>query len=97
MGAEPKKVIEVKNVRKVYRMGNEKIYAVDDVSFQVYKGEVHVLIGENGAGKSTVMKMIAGLYPIDSGHLRLDGEDYLPQNVAHASSLGDPSFIRNSI
>lgn len=64
------------------------VLAVDDVSFQVYKGEVHVLIGENGAGKSTVMKMITGLYPIDSGHLRLDGEDYLPQNVAHASSLG---------
>ena len=64
------------------------VLAVDDVSFQAYRGEVHVLIGENGAGKSTVMKMVAGLYPIDAGSLQLDGAPYAPQNVAHATAQG---------
>lgn len=81
---DPYIMLDVRNLSKRF----PGVLAVDDVSFQVHKGEVHVLIGENGAGKSTVMKMIAGLYPIDSGHLKLDGEDYNPQNVAHAGALG---------
>ena len=48
MEKAPEKVIEVKNVRKIYRMGTEKIYAVDDVSFDIYEGE------QVGEGKKSV-------------------------------------------
>ncbi|MEM6973791.1 MAG: ABC transporter ATP-binding protein [Pseudomonadota bacterium] len=49
--------------------------AVDDVSFDIRDGEVFGLVGESGSGKSTVARMIATLYPVDSGQILFDGED----------------------
>ncbi|GFJ96477.1 hypothetical protein Prum_101190 [Phytohabitans rumicis] len=49
--------------------------AVDDVSFDVPAGRVVALLGENGAGKSTVIKMLAGVYGRDAGHIFLDGQE----------------------
>lgn len=49
--------------------------AVDDVTFEVPRGEIVALLGENGAGKSTVIKMLAGVYQKDSGDILLDGEE----------------------
>jgi len=49
--------------------------AADDVSFTVGRGEIVSLLGENGAGKSTVIKMLAGVYRPDSGRVLLNGED----------------------
>ncbi|MPV48541.1 ATP-binding cassette domain-containing protein [Pseudactinotalea sp. HY160] len=48
--------------------------AVDDVSFTVEAGEIVALLGENGAGKSTIIKMLAGVYKPDGGEIRLNGE-----------------------
>lgn len=64
------------------------VVAVNDVSFQVRKGEVHVLIGENGAGKSTLVKMLAGIYTIEKGSLVLDGKPYAPTSVIDAQKGG---------
>ena len=48
--------------------------ALDGASFQLRRGEIHALIGENGAGKSTFIKVLAGVYDFDAGEIRLDGE-----------------------
>ena len=48
--------------------------ALDDVSFAVRKGEVHCLAGANGSGKSTIIKIIAGVERQDSGEVTLDGD-----------------------
>ena len=69
----PKKVIEVKNVRKIYRMGNEKIYAVDDVSFDIYEGEFCCLLGTSGSGKSTLLNLMAGIEKLTSGQILIKG------------------------
>ena len=50
------------------------VRAVDDVSFDLKKGEIHALLGHNGAGKSTLVKIISGAYQRDSGEIYLDGE-----------------------
>lgn len=73
MGDEPQKVIEVKNVRKIYRMGTEKIYAVDDVSFDIYEGEFCCLLGTSGSGKSTLLNLMAGIEKITSGQILIKG------------------------
>lgn len=52
------------------------VRAVQDVSFAIKKGEIRALIGENGSGKSTMIKMIAGVYVPDSGTITLKGEVY---------------------
>ena len=51
----------------------EGFTALDDVSFEVKKGDVFGIIGTNGSGKSTMLNMIAGVYPIDSGKIEIDG------------------------
>jgi ABC-type sugar transport system ATPase subunit len=51
------------------------VYALDQVDLEVYPGEVHALVGENGAGKSTVAKIIAGAIPLTAGILQLDDKE----------------------
>ncbi len=71
---EREKVIEVKNVVKIYRMGSEKIYAVDDVSFDIYKGEFCCLLGTSGSGKSTLLNLMAGIEKLTSGEIMIKGK-----------------------
>src|SRR5271154_2109640 len=61
--------ISVERVRKAYGA----TIAVDDASFSIARGAVHALLGENGAGKSTIVKLLSGLTQPDSGLLRLFG------------------------
>ena len=62
--------IELRNITKTF-FG---VKAVDDVSLAFLKGEVHAIVGENGAGKSTIMKILGGLYFADSGEIWIDGK-----------------------
>ncbi len=71
---QAEKIIEVKNVKKIYRMGQEKIYAVDDVSFDIYKGEFCCLLGTSGSGKSTLLNLMAGIEKISGGQIIIKGK-----------------------
>lgn len=62
--------------------------ALKDVSFSVKKGTVHVLAGENGAGKSTVLKILCGNYHADSGEIYLEGNKIVAANPRQAQDLG---------
>jgi len=64
-------ILEVKNLKKHY--GDKK--AVDDISFEVKKGEIFGILGPNGAGKTTTLEMIETLRSIDGGTATLDGVD----------------------
>nr|WP_314637676.1 ABC transporter ATP-binding protein [uncultured Oribacterium sp.] len=63
-------VVEMKNIVKSFG----EVRAVKDGQFNLIKGEIHSLIGENGAGKSTMMKLLYGMYPIDSGEIIVKGQ-----------------------
>ncbi|MCC8105666.1 MAG: sugar ABC transporter ATP-binding protein [Clostridiales bacterium] len=78
------KVLEVKNVTKTY----PGVVALDNVSFDVEKGEILALIGENGAGKSTVIKTISGAITPDSGTITIDGTTYEKLTPAIAKNAG---------
>jgi polar amino acid transport system ATP-binding protein len=68
-------VIKAKNVTKVFSGRGITVRAVDDVSAEVEKGEVVVVIGPSGSGKSTFLRCINGLEIFDSGHIIIDGVD----------------------
>jgi ABC-2 type transport system ATP-binding protein len=72
-------LLKAENLKKRYK----KVQAVDGVSFHIEKGEVFGLLGENGAGKTTVIKMLATLTRPDSGHAEIMGTDIF-QNAHHA-------------
>ena len=64
------------------------VQALVDGSFTLYPGEVHAIMGENGAGKSTFGKILAGVYPANKGTIQLDGENFAPASPRHAQELG---------
>src|SRR5690606_18919557 len=63
-------ILQVKNLSKSF--GENKV--LDNISFQLRQGEVHALMGENGAGKSTFMNILAGLLQPDEGSIELNGK-----------------------
>jgi peptide/nickel transport system ATP-binding protein len=69
------KLLEVKNLKKYFPSGSQVVKAVDDVSFDVYKGETLGLVGESGCGKSTTGRAILRLIEPTSGSVKLDGVD----------------------
>lgn len=64
------------------------VTALDRVSLAFAKGEVHALVGENGAGKSTMMKLLSGVYHPTSGRMLLDGEEFAPYTPFDAQKAG---------
>lgn len=70
-------MIEVREVSKRYRAGNQEIRAVDNVSFRCDKGEYISIIGHSGSGKTTLLSLIGGLTRPDSGDILIDGESIL--------------------
>ena len=76
--------LQVKNVCKSFGITK----ALQDVSFNVNKGEVHALIGENGSGKSTLTNSLTGIYQKDSGTFILDGKEIAPKNQVEANLEG---------
>jgi ribose transport system ATP-binding protein len=64
------------------------VRAVDKVSLDFYPGKIHALMGENGAGKSTVMKLITGIYQPDSGEMSFNGKRLAPRSYRESLAMG---------
>src|SRR5216684_6628709 len=64
------------------------VHALDDTHFELRAGEVHALCGENGAGKSTMMKVLAGIYPKDAGRILFKGVEVEIPTPRAARDLG---------
>ncbi|HEX7064494.1 MAG TPA: oligopeptide/dipeptide ABC transporter ATP-binding protein [Bacillales bacterium] len=76
MAETNKKLLEIKNLKKHFNVGrNAVLKAVDDISFDIYKGETFGLVGESGCGKSTAGRTIIRLYESTEGEVKFDGEN----------------------
>lgn len=77
-------ILSMRHIHKTF----PGVVALDDVHFELRKGEVHVLLGENGAGKSTLMKILSGAYQKTAGQIFLDGQETEIKSPRHAQELG---------
>ncbi|MEG1525390.1 MAG: sugar ABC transporter ATP-binding protein [Clostridia bacterium] len=77
-------VLEAKQICKSF--GSVRV--LENVNFDIRKGEIHALIGENGAGKSTIIKIISGVYTKDGGQLLLDGKERVFSTPKEAMDAG---------
>ena len=68
-------LIVLKDLRKVYKMGDEKILALNDINLTISKSEIICLLGTSGSGKSTLLNMMAGLEKPTKGKVIVDGFD----------------------
>ena len=66
--------IQVKNLYKIFRVGNEKVRALNGVDLTIYKGELCAIVGTSGSGKSTMLNMLAGLEKPTKGEVIVAGE-----------------------
>lgn len=74
--AAKEKLVEVRNLKKHFDVGKgKKLKAVDDVTFDIYRGETLGLVGESGCGKSTTGRTIIRLYGATDGSVLFEGED----------------------
>lgn len=77
-------MLELKNITKTF--GN--VTANNDVSIKIEKGTIHAIVGENGAGKSTIMRIAYGFYKADSGEILVDGNPVQIKSPQDAINLG---------
>lgn len=82
--SSPDELLRVEGVRKAF----PGVVALDDVDFDLRRGEVHALLGENGAGKSTLIKVLSGAHRPDRGRILVEGSKTLIRDAQDAERLG---------
>ena len=74
------KIVELKNVSKVYKIGDNEFKALDNIDLSLNKGEMIVILGPSGAGKSTLLNLIGGMDTPSSGEVIIDNENISKYN-----------------
>jgi len=82
-----KNIIELNGVRKVYRMGDEKIVALDSIDLRVKSGQFVCLLGTSGSGKSTLLNVMAGLEKPTRGTIKIKGAHMEKMNETHLAKF----------
>jgi len=83
-------LLEIKGLNKIF----PGVKALTNVDFTLQKSEIHALMGENGAGKSTVIKVLTGVYKRDGGTIKFNGKEIECTNPLHAQQLGISSVYQ---
>lgn len=85
-------IIKIQNLRKVYRVGSERVVALDNIDLEIMPGEICCILGTSGSGKSTLLNMLAGLEKPTRGSVTILGTD-----IARANEKQLAKFRREKI
>lgn len=88
----PHALLRMTDISKVF----PGVKALDNVQFELRAGEIHALIGENGAGKSTFIKTLTGVHKPDGGEILLDGKPIVIRDPVHAQRLGIAAIYQHA-
>lgn len=86
MEKKKKPVIQVRNLHKVYSIGQNKVHALNGVSLDIYEGEFCAIVGTSGSGKSTMLNMLAGLEKPTKGQVVING--------AHIEKMNENQLVK---
>ncbi len=84
---EKENLLEVRHLKKYFSTGGGQLHAVDDVSFDIAKGETLGVVGESGCGKSTLGRAVLRLHEPTSGEVLFDGKDILKYGKTEMKNL----------
>lgn len=84
--------VKLEEITKIYKMGEVEIHAVDGINFAIKKGELVVIVGPSGAGKTTVLNILGGMDTATSGRIEVDGV-----NITDYNSRQLTAYRRNDI
>lgn len=85
-------ILSIKNLSRIYQLGENKIYALDNIDLDIYHGELAIILGPSGSGKSTLLNMIGGTDRPSLGKIIFEN-----QNLANASDRALTLYRRNKI
>lgn len=84
--------VEFEHVRKVFNSSEVDIVALDDITFDIEKGELVIIVGASGAGKTTLLNILGGMDTLTDGRISIDGRD-----ISHLSDKEQTLYRRNAI
>ncbi|WP_062197606.1 ABC transporter ATP-binding protein [Massilibacterium senegalense] len=87
MSGQKEKLVEIKHLKKYFNTGGGTLKAVDDISFDIFKGETLGVVGESGCGKSTAGRTILRLYEPTDGEVRFEGKNIYDISTKELKSL----------
>ncbi len=81
-------ILQIKNLSKLYKTKERTVYALDDISLDIFQGEILSLLGVNGAGKTTLSSILATLHPPTSGSVLYNGESIYDNLIEYRQAMG---------
>lgn len=91
------KILEIKNLRKIYHTKKDEILAVDDFSFDLYKGEFISIVGPSGCGKSTILSILCNLIDCSSGEIKFNNNSKIGYMLQEDSLFDFRNILNNCL
>lgn len=93
----PKKILEIKDLKKIYHTPNEEIIAVDNVSFALEEGQFIAIVGPSGCGKSTILSILCGLEKESCGKITIESNKKIGYMLQHDSLFDWRNILNNCL